>query len=106
MEQPIESDCIYLIGPNIFHAVVPDKQETLIRSTLRFTYQSDTRNDPWFPVAEGEQLQMLLSVVRFLKLSDGSDCSVLFRLVFQKKLGMTPNEYRNSTSDESERNKL
>ncbi|MDF2715714.1 MAG: AraC family transcriptional regulator [Paenibacillus sp.] len=80
-EQSLESGSIHLIGPNIFHSVKPDKNDPVVRSTLRFTFRDDNEDDPLFPRTESEQLEAILSGVTYCRLPVQADHDMLFRLV-------------------------
>ncbi|TMV48671.1 helix-turn-helix domain-containing protein [Paenibacillus mesophilus] len=85
-EQNLVSGSIHLIGPNIFHAVKPDKNDPVVRSTLRFTFREDNENDPLFPRTESEQLEAVLSGVTYCRLPVQADHEMLFRLVDEVRL--------------------
>jgi AraC-like DNA-binding protein len=80
-EQTLGSGSIHLIGPSIFHAVKPDENDPVVRSTLRFTFRENKESDPWFPLTEAEQLEAVLSGVNYCRLPVDADHEMLFRLV-------------------------
>ncbi|MDF2722126.1 MAG: transcriptional regulator, AraC family [Paenibacillus sp.] len=86
VEQRLEAGSIYLIGPNIFHAVKPDAHDPVVRSTLRFTFRSDYESEPWFPREESDQLEAALSSVTFCRLPEHADHDMLFHLVDKVRL--------------------
>lgn len=79
--QMLGSGSIHLIGPNIFHAVKPEENNPVVRSTFRFTFREDKESDPWFPLTEAEQLKAVLSGVNYCRLPLDTDYETLFRLV-------------------------
>lgn len=63
---------LHLIGPNVFHSIKPDKDDTLIRLTVRFRYENSLLRDSAYPCneTEAEHIQAAFSRVTYIHLPD------------------------------------
>lgn len=80
-EQLLEPGFIYLIGPNIFHAVKPDLTDPLARIVLRFTIREAYNYDPLFPQNETELFKKLLLQLTYCRLHDKQGNAAIIRLM-------------------------
>lgn len=63
----------YVIPPGIYHAIVPDRQNTLRKYTIRFQYMELNEHEQHFPANEVETIKKMLASTLLLSSQDKSD---------------------------------